>query len=118
MFLLPTAYLGNIEYYSILLNSPTSSIEQYENFIKQTLRNRCEIYNSNGLLKLTIPKKRKGSSKTLVKDIEISYMFDWKKQHWNAIESAYNTSPFFIYYRDNIREVFFEKKEKFLREPL
>ena len=93
LFLLPTAYLANIEYYSILLKYPMSLIEQYEYFIKQSIRNHCKIYDANGVLKLTIPKQRKGSSKILIKDIQISYATNWKQQHWNAIESAYNTSP-------------------------
>lgn len=113
LFLLPIAYLGNIEYYSILLNSPRSSIEQYEYFVKQSIRSRCEIYSANGILTLSIPKQRKGSSKTLVKDIQISYATNWQKNHWNSIKSAYNTSPFFMYYKDNICKLF-KKKEKFL----
>ena len=85
----------------------------HEHFVKQSIRNRCEIYGANGRLRLTIPKQRKGSSKTIIKEIKISYKEDWQKLHWNAIKSAYNSSPFFEYYQDDIVP-FFKKKESYL----
>jgi len=108
--LLPTAYLAPISYYAILLQHKNCKIEMHEHFVKQSIRNRCEIYSSNGKLQLTIPKKRKRSSKTIIKEIKISYEENWQKIHWNAIKSAYNSSPFFEYYQDEI-EPFFKKKE-------
>ena len=71
--LLPTAYLAPISYYAILLNSLDCKIEKNEHFIKQSIRNRCEIYGANGKLRLTVPKQRKGSSKTLINNIKICY---------------------------------------------
>ena len=111
--LLPTAYLAPISYYAILLQNPNCSIELHEHFIKQSIRNRCDIYSANGKLRLSIPKERKGSSKTIIENLKISYKQDWQKQHWYAIESAYNSSPFFEYYKDELKP-FFEEKEKYL----
>ena len=104
--ILPTAYLAPIEYYAILLKYTDCSIEHYENFIKQTIRNRCNIYGSNGKLLLTIPKKRKQSNKTIIKDLKISYAEDWQKKHWDSITSSYNSSPFFEYYRDDLKKLY------------
>ena len=111
--LLPTAYLAPISYYAILLQHPNCSVELHEHFIKQSIRNRCDIYGANGKLRLSIPKERKGSSKTIIKNLKISYKQNWQKQHWNAIESAYNSSPFFEYYKDELKP-FFEEKEEYL----
>ena len=111
--LLPTAYLAPISYYAILLQDPNCSIELNEHFIKQSIRNRCDIYSANGRLRLSIPKERKGSSKTIIENLKISYKQNWQKQHWNAIESAYNSSPFFEYYKDELKP-FFEEKEEYL----
>tara|TARA_B110000008_G_scaffold272557_1_gene305483 strand:+ start:88 stop:699 length:612 start_codon:yes stop_codon:yes gene_type:complete len=108
--LLPTAYLAPVKYYAILLQAKNCSIEHHEHFIKQSIRNRCEIYGANGELRLTIPKERKGSSKTIMSEIKISYKDDWQKLHWNAIKSAYNSSPFFEYYSNEL-EVFYQEKE-------
>ncbi len=111
--LLPTAYFGPISYYAILLQHPNCHIELHEHFIKQSIRNRCDIYGANGRLQLTIPKERKRSNKTIIKKILISYKQNWQKQHWNAIISSYNSSPYFKYYKDEFLP-FFEKKEMFL----
>ena len=111
--LLPTAYLAPISYYAILLQHPNCSVELHEHFIKQSIRNRCDIYGANGKLRLSIPKERKGSSKTIIENLKISYKQNWQKQHWNAIESAYNSSPFFEYYKDKLKP-FFEAKEEYL----
>ena len=110
-YFLTTAYLAPIEYYSILLQSPNSLIENNEYFIKQTIRNRCEIYSSNGKLLLTIPKIRRSKSNNIIKDTQISYTDNWQKKHWKSIESAYNSSPFFIFYRDEIYPIFMQKKQ-------
>ena len=111
--LLSTAYLAPIEYYAILLQEPNCSIELHEHFIKQSIRNRCDIYGANGKLQLTIPKQRKGSSKTIIKEIQISYKQNWQKEHWNAIVSSYNSSPYFEYYKDEFLP-FFEEQEEYL----
>jgi len=108
--LLPTAYFGPISYYAIVLQHPNCTIEMHEHFVKQSIRNRCDIYGANGKLQLTIPKQRKGSDKTIIKEIQISYKESWQKEHWNAIVSSYNSSPFFEYYKDEFLP-FFENKE-------
>ena len=51
--------------------------------------------------------------KCLVKDIRISDHNQWRRVHWNALQSAYSESPFFDYYADDIHP-FFEKKYTFL----
>ena len=109
--LLPTAYFGPISYYAILLQYPNCNIELHEHFIKQSIRNRCDIYGANGKLRLTIPKQRKGSDKTIIKEIHISNKQNWQKEHWNAIVSAYNSSPYFEYYKDGLQPLFEEKEE-------
>ena len=112
-YLLPTAYLAPLSYYALIIKSPNSIIEQYEHFKKQTIRSRCSIYSSNGSLVLSVPKVRKSSSKTLIKDIQICYTEPWQKIHWNAIQSSYNSSPFFEYYMHEIF-VIYNTKEKYL----
>jgi len=112
-YLLPLAYLGPIYYYAIL-KQKKCLLEKNEFFIKQSIRNRCEIYNANGRLKLSIPKKRENSSKTLVNKIKISYSQNWKKIHWNSIVSSYNSSPYFEFYKDNFLNFFMSNNEELL----
>ena len=100
--LLPISYLGPVAYYSAILQSEEIFIETKEHFIKQSFRNRCTIMGANGSQTLTIPKERKSSDKTLISDISISNQDNWQKLHWQSIVSAYNSSPFFEYYKDDL----------------
>ena len=111
--ILSTAYLAPIQYYSKILKYNTIIIELYENYIKQSYRNRCNIYGANGLQTLSIPIKKNITPKTLIKDIKISYDKDWQKNHWKAIKSAYGSSPFFEYLIDDFAP-FYHKKFNFL----
>lgn len=111
--LLPTAYLAPISYYAILLNSSECKIEYHEHFLKQSIRNRCDIYGANGKLRLTVPKQRAGSSKTIITKIKICYKNKWQQEHWKSIVSAYNSSPFFEYYKDELIHLF-KNKEVYL----
>ena len=101
--LLPITYLGPVKYYSAILKYEEISIEKKEHFIKQSQRNRCEIIGTNGSQKLTIPKKRRSSDKTAISDIRIANKDKWQKSHWQSIISAYNSSPFFKYYKDELQ---------------
>ena len=100
--LIPISYLGPVAYYSAILKYEEIFIETKEHFIKQSFRNRCTIMGANGSQTLTIPKERKSSDKTLISDISISNQDNWQKSHWQSIVSAYNSSPFFEYYKDEL----------------
>ena len=100
--LLPIAYLGPISYFAIILKAEEVHIESKEHFVKQSVRNRCSILGANGKQTLTIPKQRKSSDKTIIAEIHISNKDKWQKLHWQSIVSAYNSSPFFDYYKDEL----------------
>lgn len=112
--LLTSAYLAPIQYYTKLMQCTGSAyIEAYDNYTKQTYRNRCMIADANGPLALTIPTEKTGEGKCLMRDIRISDHGNWRHQHWNALEAAYRHTPFFQYYEDDFRP-FYEKKIDFL----
>ena len=113
MIILPTTYLGSVEWYRRFLANPSDvKIEVMESFPKQTFRNRCCITTPDGPLTLSVPVKR-ADSKQLTRDVEISYQQRWQHQHWIALMSAYKRTPYFDYYADFFHP-FFEKETKFL----
>ncbi|GET22860.1 WbqC family protein [Prolixibacter denitrificans] len=112
--LLSTAYLGPVQYYSKLLRYPEIIIEQHENYPKQSYRNRCRILGGNGPLTLSIPVDKGPDLKVKTKDVRIATAEDWQRLHWRTIVSAYNNSPFFPYYQDELAPFFHEKKWKYL----
>jgi len=111
--LLSTAYFAPVRYFSKLAAYPEIYIEQYENFIKQTYRNRTVILGANGSISLIVPVEKGRQQKIKIKDLRIAYDEEWQRNHWRTIFSAYNSSPFFEYYADDI-EIFFRKKHTFL----
>lgn len=104
-----------MQWYSKLHRSERVMLERYDSYRKQTYRNRCVIATTNGLQTLTIPVVRpdEGLHATLMKDLRISDHANWRHQHWHALMSAYNESPFFEYYADDLRP-FYEKKWEYL----
>lgn len=114
--LLSSAYFGPVQWYQKLHRYDRCLIEQHDNFVKQTYRNRCIIPTTNGIQALSIPVScPQGSqlSKTPMRDVRISDHGNWRHIHWNALCSAYGESPFFDYYQDDFRP-FFERKWTFL----
>lgn len=110
--LLQTTYFGPIQWYQKLYRHNRIIIEQYDSYQKQTYRNRCVIATANGTQALTVPVEHT-DDKILTKDLRISDHNQWRRVHWNALQSAYSESPFFEYYADDIRP-FFERKYDFL----
>ena len=104
-------YFGPIDYYAEMVKSQSLNIEVCENFQKQTYRNRMNILGANGKLMLNIPTLHDGTR--LFKDLQPSYEYDWQKEHIKSLKSAYQSSPYFEYYEDDIIPIL-EKKEKFL----
>lgn len=106
--LLTTAYWPNLLYVYHVLHSELIYIEQFENYQKQSFRNRTQIYTANGVLNLTIPIKNQ-SPKMLSKDVEISYSENWQINHWRAITSAYKNSPYFEFFETEINSFYTTK---------
>jgi len=111
--LLSTAYFAPVRYFTKLAVFSESYIEEHENFIKQTYRNRTVILGANGPISLIVPVEKGREQKIKIKDLRISYDEDWQRNHWRTIFSAYNSSPFFEYYAQDL-EPFFLNKHTFL----
>ena len=113
--LFSTAYFPPISYVAAMLDKPVVLVEQYETFPKQTYRNRAVVATANGLLPLSVPVIRTNGNHTYTKDMDICYNENWAAKHWRAIESAYNSSPYFLYYKDDV-EAILNKKHRTLLE--
>lgn len=111
--LLSTAFFGPVSYFAYISAAALCTIEQHEHFIKQTYRNRAVILGANGPIPLIVPVEKGREQKIRIKDLRIAYDEEWQRNHWRTIFSAYNSSPFFEYYADEI-EPFFRRKHSFL----
>jgi len=114
MILLSTSYFPPISYISQIAKVDDVLIEVHENFQKQSYRNRCYIAGPNNKQMLSITVVRKSGNHTPIDKISFSEQYDWKKNHWNSIITAYNSSPFLLYYQDEIKDCLFAEYNSLL----
>ena len=107
--LVTTAYLPPIDYIKSIMDGDQTMIEQCENYQKRSYRNRAVIFTANGLLSLSIPVNKKMGNHTPIDKITIDDHDNWSHDHWQAIKSAYNKSPYFEYY-SYLLEPFYQQK--------
>jgi hypothetical protein len=111
--LMSTAYLPPVSWMQAAVLAKKVYIEANETYTKQSYRNRCRIMSANGILPLSIPVNKVHGNRTRTKDIEIFYGEPWQRIHRRALDAAYTSSPFYLYYKDEL-EVFFTRKFRFL----
>ncbi len=113
--LLSTAFFPPVSWFAaaakdwgrVVVTNPSSFcdvyLEAHENFQKQSYRNRCIIASANGPEAISVPVLHDGDIfHTPITEIRVDYKDQWVKKAWRAIESAYSTSAYFEYYKDDI----------------
>jgi len=105
MTLLPLYLFPNVNWWRILVQNKDCKIETCENWIKQSGRTRYEISGANKRLLLAVP-TIKSSRKRMV-DVQIDSRENWAINHWRSLESSYNKSPFFDFYKDELKDILF-----------
>ena len=109
--ILTTAYLPSVEYFFAIAQSGRVLIEQNELYQKQSYRNRCRIFSAGGVEQLIIPVIKDGSHSRPIRDVRIDYSDNWLLRHKRAIDAAYNSSPFYLYYKDDFTGIFDSRPE-------
>jgi hypothetical protein len=112
---IPT-YFSPISQYSEIMHAAEVVFEMNDNFQKQSYRNRCYIFNTNGKQLLNIPVKHPVSgARKKTQDTHVENATPWQDQHFKSLKTAYRNSPFFEFYVDDIAFIF-EKKYTFLQD--
>jgi len=110
----PLFYLPPIEYFSKLIENKSGVfLENAEHFEKQSYRNRASIHSPNGKLDLIVPVIKGSKNHTKVKDVRISYDFNWQRLHLSSLQTSYRSSAYFEFYEDELLP-FYENKWDFL----
>lgn len=111
--LLSTAYFPPVEYFAKIAEGFTLSpdnvepsvvyLEACEHYQKQSYRNRCKFYAENGVQTLTFPIVHENGTYSLpITEIKIDWSTPWLVQTERAIASAYESSAYFDYYKDEL----------------
>ncbi len=120
--LLSTAYFPPVSWFAAMAKDFTLSpdkavpavvyIEACENYQKQSYRNRCRFFSANGAENLNVPVVHEnGTFKWPITRIKVDYSVPWIHKTERALTSAYDSSPFFEYYKDSIFEILESKPE-------
>ncbi|MDO7541989.1 MAG: WbqC family protein [Flavobacteriales bacterium] len=108
-----SSYIPNIATLAILAQQKNVIVQTGAQYQKQTFRNRTIIAGANGVLNLSIPIEHGSKYKKLIdKEVKIAYEENWQQNHWKSFVSAYSSSPFFEFYQDDLKPIFFKKHEK------
>ncbi len=111
--LIDIQYFGSVNYINTLFQYSNIQIEQYESYQKMSFRNRCVVLGGNGPVNLSVPLQMGRNQKRLMKEVKISQETNWQEQHLRTLESCYNRSPFFEFYRDGVWALL-QKKQVYL----
>ena len=126
MLRLETAFMPPVSYFAAIADDFTLSygrvvslvparlrLEACENYQKQSYRNRCRIYAAGGVESLTLPVVHEGGTSSLpIREIRVDWSRDWLPRMERAIVSAYESSPYFEYYRDSLFDILESRPEK------
>ncbi len=101
------SYFCDVITLSFAYSAKTILWEGHGNYVKQTYRNRCYIAGANGKLALNVPVVHSGKGFSIpYKEVKIDFSESWADNHLKSIHSAYNSSPFYQYYQDDLEKVF------------
>ena len=108
--LLGIAYFPPVSYFALIAKGmtipptvpPVVHIEAQENYQKQSWRNRCRIYAADGPEYLNFPIVHEGTHELPISRIKVDYSTPWVVKTERAIASAYESSAYFDYYKDEL----------------
>jgi hypothetical protein len=104
---LPLYLFPNISWIKAFAQSEEVVLDVFENWVKQSYRNRYEIAGPNGSQSLSVPTEKK--TRIRLKDVKISYAEDWVTNHMRSVQTAYNRSPFYEHYVSDFENMLKQK---------
>ena len=121
--LLTTAYFPPVSWFAAIaedfslspdkVKSSCVYLEACENYQKQSYRNRCRFYSSQGVDVLNVPVIHTGGRiNHPITEILVDYSTNWVMKTKRAIVSAYMTSAYFEYYEDELFAILDSRPEK------
>ena len=78
----------------------TAQLEACENYQKQSYRNRCYILAGDGVQMLQVPVVH-GADMAITR-VQVDYSTPWVVRTQRALDTAYETSAYYYYYRDEL----------------
>ena len=88
-------------------------LEACEHYQKQSWRNRCRYYAADGPQSLNFPiVHESGTHELPISEIKVDYSTPWLQRTERAIASAYESSAYFEYYKDELFAILDSRPER------
>ena len=107
--LLSTAYFPPLSWFALAARSGECFVEACEHYQKQSYRNRCYILSPNGPQMLQVPVVHGADMR--ITQVKVDYSTPWLVRTQRALDTAYESSAFYEYYRDGLFAVLEQKPE-------
>lgn len=102
----PLYYFPCLYAFADLMHQPNVLFDTEMPFKRSSYRNRMIIAASNGPVQLSVPVVGGRSIKSSYKEVEIDYKSNWQRAHFRTLCTAYGNSPFFVFYKDELEQLY------------
>ncbi len=109
MLLIDLQYFPAVSFFSDSFRESNILFDSYDPYRKMSFRNRCLIAGANNIIGLSIPLEGGRQQTAPMKEIRVSRSEPWQVKHWRSIHSAYNRSPFFEHYEEELEKIYKNK---------
>ena len=108
--MIPPYYAPDLEDLNSLSSLSEIQINIHFPFERANKLTQLKILGPNGVFVVSIPIKKyaKGSP---VSEIKIDYLQKWQNQHWRSLQSCYGRSPYFEYFHEELKNLFYQSPQ-------
>jgi hypothetical protein len=99
-------YFPPVSFFSTLFEETYIYLDIYEIYRKMSFRNRCLVAGAQGIISLSVPLHHGRNQHLPMNEVRISDTGQWQSHHFKSIRSAYNRSPFFDFYQDELEAIY------------
>jgi len=107
-------YFPKISFFLQAAQSGSIQIQPDILYNKRLQLNRTVIPGSNGLINLSIPILGGRNIKESQGEIMIDNRYHWQRDHFRTIATVYGRSPFYIFYEEELKDLYEKKAEKLM----
>ncbi len=112
--ILQPGYLPWLGFFDLMYKADIFVIYDNVQYTVDDWRNRNRIKTSQGVTWLTVPVRKKGVIKKLIKDVEIDNSHKWQKKHLKTIEMNYKRAPYYTDISELIFSIYRKKNIHYL----
>ena len=105
------AYFPSVQWFVKAISLGTIGVDPQALHSKTSHWNRILLAGAEGPVRLSIPLQKGRANRLRFSEIKIANEYNWQDQHWKSINTCYNKSPWFEFYKDSLKELYGTNQE-------